>query len=863
MNILGKVPEWLAGSLVTIIFLIVASSGSSTLFDTVELKSLDYRMAWTASGERHPDIELVVITEDDLQALGPFPWQRSVLARGIENLTLAGAKVIALTVPFSHPEISAGLNALRLLKGQYEKAGLAQQGPGLAFYEELAKRADELDNDARLRESLKKAGNVVLPVYFDVQKPGSDQQVPDFIAHHSFRQIKGADDPRAVSSLYRLPRLKPLLPAFAEVSAGLGHMNLFPDEDGCLRRQFHVVGYLKDTYLPSFPLAIAALFKGVKGEDITVRLAEGIVLKAAASKGLTVPASGPRMGTPIKWHGGDGTAFRRTPFTTVLNNEVPTSQFRDKIVIIGSIAPRMGNRVVTALSRQVPEIEVVANAVANIVDTAFITRPRWAPFAELAALILAGVFVSFFLPRVRLLTGAAAVPVMLAGFGVVATYLLKSTDAWMRITPSMGVLVVGGVVVAAQRFFIGRRGAAGVSIASFETNKMLGLALQRKGMLDLALGKFSRLPIEEEEVKKLFYDLAADYELRGASTRALITYEVISREDGGYRDVRERISKLKEREEDELLGARGHDASRGEEDSGSSWDRLPFSLGAFDVIEEDGRDELGSVYRGRHGRSGRAVTIRTIRLAEFDRDIAGQFKEFLFREVDKAVDLRHPDIVTTYGRGEDRGRAYIVTEAVNGESIEANLSPGRLLTIRGTLQLVAHAADALEYAHCRNVVHHDIRPAHLLRVNNGHGVKVKDFGIGSVIASSSALAGAAPEVHGLAYMSPEKVSGKKADGRSDIFSLGVVLFEMLTGRKPFKGDDTAALILSIAKDPHPSVKALNPKIPRVVEKIVDKALAKNRDSRYQSAGRMAAHLNQVIARIDEVRRAAISGGNGT
>jgi serine/threonine-protein kinase len=137
-----------------------------------------------------------------------------------------------------------------------------------------------------------------------------------------------------------------------------------------------------------------------------------------------------------------------------------------------------------------------------------------------------------------------------------------------------------------------------------------------------------------------------------------------------------------------------------------------------------------------------------------------------------------------------------------------------------------------------------------MKINETSDIKVMDFGIARITSSSRTKPGTVLGTP--SYMSPEQVSGKKVDGRSDIFSVGVLLFEMLTGEKPFKGEDITSLMFKIAKETHPSPRAFNPKTPRVVEKIIDRALEKDLDRRYQRAAHMAAHLKKVIERVDEI-----------
>jgi serine/threonine protein kinase len=269
------------------------------------------------------------------------------------------------------------------------------------------------------------------------------------------------------------------------------------------------------------------------------------------------------------------------------------------------------------------------------------------------------------------------------------------------------------------------------------------------------------------------------------------------------------------------------------------------------VTGELGRGAMGVVYRGSDPKINRTVAIKTVRLSDFDDDIVDEMKERFFREAESAGLLTHPNIVTIYDCGEEHDLAYIAMEYLDGEDLGPYTQGGNLLPLRETLSIVAKVAEALDYAHSKNIVHRDIKPANIMKLNETNDIKVTDFGIARITSSSKTKTGVVLGTP--SYMSPEQVSGKKVDGRSDIFSLGVVLFEMLTGRKPFKGEDITTLMYNIAQERHPSIKEINPRIPTVIEKILDKALEKDLEKRYQKASHMAEHLKKVIAKIDEIQ----------
>jgi serine/threonine-protein kinase len=207
--------------------------------------------------------------------------------------------------------------------------------------------------------------------------------------------------------------------------------------------------------------------------------------------------------------------------------------------------------------------------------------------------------------------------------------------------------------------------------------------------------------------------------------------------------------------------------------------------------------------------------------------------------------------VTIYDCGEEQDLAYIAMEYLQGEDLTAYTNPNNLFPLRETLFIVAKVGDALDYAHGKGIVHRDIKPANIMRLKETGDIKVTDFGIARITSSSKTKTGVVLGTP--SYMSPEQVAGKKVDGRSDIFSLGVVLFELLSGEKPFRGDDMTSLMYQIAKERHLSISSINPKVPAVVEKIIDRALEKDPEKRYLKAEQMAEHLRRVIAKIDELR----------
>ncbi|MCJ7593480.1 MAG: serine/threonine protein kinase, partial [Desulfobacterales bacterium] len=461
-----------------------------------------------------------------------------------------------------------------------------------------------------------------------------------------------------------------------------------------------------------------------------------------------------------------------------------------------------------------------------------------------------GLFIALTLPKQRAGMGAISTLVLFLFCGAAGAVLFLSYNLWLKISPSMLLLVIGYILVTSKKFLIAERTKERVEADSVETNKMLGLSFQQQGMLDLALEKFRKLPLEEEGAKDLIYNLGLDFERKRQFSKALATYRLLIQDGKVFRDLDERIPKLKDAEASMIFGATGatHPGDIGATLVGL--DTRP-TLGRYEVVGELGRGAMGVVYKGEDPKIHRTVAIKTIRLSDFDDEVLDEIKERFFREAESAGLLTHPNIVTIYDCGEEHDLAYIAMEFLDGKDLEEYTKKGNLLPMRETLSVVSHVAEALDYAHTKGIVHRDIKPANIVRLSETGEIKVTDFGIARISTSSKTRTGI---VLGTPYyMSPEQIAGKRVDGRSDIFSLGVVLFEMLTGRRPFEGEDMTSLMYQIAKEPYGSPRDLNPGIPQVVEKIIDRTLQKDMENRYQRAGQVAVHLKKVIAKIDEIQ----------
>jgi tRNA A-37 threonylcarbamoyl transferase component Bud32 len=273
--------------------------------------------------------------------------------------------------------------------------------------------------------------------------------------------------------------------------------------------------------------------------------------------------------------------------------------------------------------------------------------------------------------------------------------------------------------------------------------------------------------------------------------------------------------------------------------------QAPAALGRYKILKELGRGAMGLVYLGKDPTIQRFVAIKTMRLDQLDepeeklQEIKGRF----FREAESAGRLSHPNIVTIYDAGEQDELGYIAMELVEGRSLKEWSRKPHLMPLSDLVQTLASVADALDYAHQQGVIHRDIKPANIM-ITKDRLVKVMDFGIAKIASSSKTQTDVVLGTP--TYMSPEQISGKKVDGRSDVFSLGVVLYELLTGQPPFTADNLSALLFAIAHHPHPDLQTLRPDVPPMFHEVANRALQKELPQRYRRAGELAQDLRACL-----------------
>jgi CHASE2 domain-containing sensor protein/tRNA A-37 threonylcarbamoyl transferase component Bud32 len=369
-----------------------------------------------------------------------------------------------------------------------------------------------------------------------------------------------------------------------------------------------------------------------------------------------------------------------------------------------------------------------------------------------------------------------------------------------------------------------------------ENNRLLGLSYQSSGQLDLALEAFRKCPMDES-LMELLYNLGIDFEKRQQLEKATTVYRYMAQYNQEYRDIKQRIARFANIEPTIVMKS----------DQAETPLRL---LGRYEVIKAIGKGAMGIVYQGIDPYINRMVAIKVLSLSDnFEDDTLTEAKARFFREAQSMGRLNHPNIVTIYDSGVEQDKAYIVMEFLEGNDLTAYTKPGKLLPVRIILPMIASVADALDYAHRHNVVHRDIKPHNIIYNPETDRVTLTDFGIARLTEEGQTKTKTGILVGTLAYTSPEQINGAKVDGRSDLFSLGATLYELLTGQRAFDGDPTAAMLHKITHLAPKNPLIIRPNLHQCIINIVDKALQKDPTLRYRTGSDMAQALRDCCSKI--------------
>jgi CHASE2 domain-containing sensor protein/tRNA A-37 threonylcarbamoyl transferase component Bud32 len=775
--------DWFTVFLVTMVM--VACQWAFNWTETLELGLYD---AVSSRSVSPPSKQVAIIAIDDssIAKLGAWPWPRELHATLIAKLAQAKTKAIVPVLMFTEPESDRGLRFIRQIKSLLGDP--AQAAPAAAreqLNRVLAEAEVALDGDGLLIQSVRNAGNVIIPWI----SPGSRTPAQN---------------------------MEPL----ASSASALGHLHQRPDPDGVFRRETLLHSQSGQDGMRSLALLAAAAGMDSDVSDIKLNFSGTLQLgkrRLPVEKGseLLVPLSKKRNGQPM---------IAEDSFVDVLRGEKSVQDYAGKVVIIGIAATDVGANLTVPGGASLTQPQVIAQVVSDLMEGRFTAHPDWGKWLTLGGLLLIFAYLVAALP---VLTGVEAVFVslliLLALLGA-ETFLLYQADLWIELVFPAAVLVVGHLTLGAKHLAL-RPANLPKEPESEKTRRMMALALQGQGQLDMAFDRLRRVPFDEAVMADL-YGLALEFERKNQHAKAQAVYRHMAVFNENFRDVKAKLNPVYSRPVVTPSGL--------------------TQLGRYRIERELGKGAMGVVYLGRDPTIGRVVAIKTMALSqEFEGEELAEVRERFFREAEAAGRLQHQNIVTIFDAGEDNELAYIAMEFLNGSDLGAFCSAGQLLPVPAVLSIAARVADALGYAHGQNIVHRDIKPANIMFDPSTDTLKVADFGIARITDSSKTKTGLVLGTP--SFMSPEQLAGKKVDGRTDLYSLGVLLFQMLTGVLPFHGDSLAELMQKIAQQAAPDVRLIRPDLSLAVATLVEVSLRKNPSDRYQRGGDMAQEIRAVLS----------------
>lgn len=273
-------------------------------------------------------------------------------------------------------------------------------------------------------------------------------------------------------------------------------------------------------------------------------------------------------------------------------------------------------------------------------------------------------------------------------------------------------------------------------------------------------------------------------------------------------------------------------------------------LGRYDITRVLGKGAMGLVYEARDPNLDRRVAIKTIKVENLSEEAAAEYEARFRTEARSAARLQHPNIVSVYDSDRHGDMAFLVMEFIQGEDLKHHLDAGRRYSLEETLRMVRDLLSALDYAHRQSIVHRDVKPANLLIEADGR-VKLTDFGVARIQDSGEATRTQGTMVGTLKYMSPEQVQGLPIDARADLFAVGVVLYQLLTGKRPFDGDTDFAIIQQIVNHVPAAPSTFNTLLPQAIDAVMARALAKKRDERFATALEFSQALQEASGQASD------------
>ena len=494
--------------------------------------------------------------------------------------------------------------------------------------------------------------------------------------------------------------------------------------------------------------------------------------------------------------------------------------YKNKIILIG---------------QDKSQLQVLADSLNSIDAGALYYTPAFSWWLLPALMSVIVIYLLWLLPLLSRNSGVFLGAFILLGIVSVQPVLLILHGMWWPTINLLLLLLLGQISV--YIYLCGQEILQNLSKKQDDAWFQLGHYQYEKGDYEIAITSLLKCHVNDEVLSDL-YEIGLSFERKRQYDRALQVYSEINVRQQKYRDIDKRLKSISGFSETrtEILSP-----TQAQKTLVMPEMELP-EFGRYKIEKELGRGAMGVVFLGNDPKINRQVAIKTLDYNQFSKAEIKTVKSRFFREAEAAGRLSHNNIVTVYDVGEEEGFAFIAMDYVEGVPLSEFTQKDKLLPVREVYRILQVVADTLNYAHSQNIVHRDIKPGNIMYNPQNRQVKITDFGIARITDSVKTRTGSF--MGSPSYMAPEQMTGSRVDGRADLYSLGVSMYQLLTGHLPFDADSLGNLAYKITNEKHKSIRDVRPDLPASATRIINKALQKKVDKRFTNGADMASALGR-------------------
>lgn len=849
-------------------------------FDRLDWATYDHLSSFLGPPKRDAaNFALVAIDNNSIRELGRWPWSRQRYADLIRSLLDAEPSTVVFDLLFSEPEPSLTsaklehvidqLQALGVYESQESSKGHVYQAGEV--WEAEKKFINKLSNDERETyfEIKSSIVNDLVGIEKDITEsinlpPGDEafQQTMsesplDFGLPFLFTAEQLTDQSKlknkqsviaqyassfAIEGSFSTKReglqagqvgLVHPIPVHIERSAVAGHINYFPESNGVLRKQRLFLQYHGKMY-PSLALSLASQALGYDQADILFR-----------------PGLGAKIGHKNIFFDDQYDVFLRNlskvdipvvPFSSVVKNEIDPDFFRNKIVIIGLTAKALAQSFEVVGGTSLSASEVLVRTASELTNGHYAYTSPSVELGTWVVYLVLFLVLFYFSAKMNVRLWLLGAGILVISTLVIQYAFLDRAKIWMSFSPLLGMYGFSLLSLVVLQSNMLERLFNLKEIESNENNRILGLTYQGQGQLDLAFEKLRKCKLDTDHAA-LLYSLGLDFERKRQIQKAKLVYLEIQQKFPSFRDIESKINLIDGHPGGSLRSKTSQDDATVKMSGQASQLEKPH-FGRYKVIKELGRGGMGTVYLGTDPKIDRTVAIKTL---DFTRDYSGssleEARKSFYREAKAIGKLNHRNIVTVFDAGEDHDLAYIAMAYLPGTDLKTYTSKANLLPTEEVVSIGIACADALSYSHRSGVIHRDIKPSNIIYHRNQKSLWLTDFGIALVQEADHTQTNSI--LGSPSYMSPEQIIGEKLDGASDIYSLGVTLFELLAGDKPFRATNGQPVIHAILSESTPQLCDFRVDVDSALNDLILKCMQREKRDRFLSADELKEALRSV------------------